>query len=177
VARTSGKIGVRYFATAAGREREVELSEEGVRLDGRSVHAELARLPGGHEGHVRLGDRGYSFSARRVDDGWEIQIAGRRIVVRVEDERTRAIRELAGQAAGPVAARDLRAPMPGLVARVLVEPGQTVHEGTGLVIVEAMKMENELMATAPGRVATVEVAEGDTVNQSDLLVTFEREEE
>ncbi len=168
---------MKFYATAGGQERVVELTDEGVRLDGRPVHAELARLPSGHEGHVRLGDRGYSFSARRADDGWEIQIAGRHIVVQVEDERTRAIRELAGEAAGPVAAHDLRAPMPGLVVRVLVQPGQTVEEGTGLVIVEAMKMENELTATAPGRVAKVEVAEGDTVNQSDLLVTFEREEE
>ena len=67
--------------------------------------------------------------------------------------------------------------MPGLVVRVLVDPGQVVSAGTGLVVVEAMKMENELVAETDSTVSSVEIQEGATVNQNDLLVTFTREDE
>ena len=164
---------MKYYASLDGETREVELTEEGIRLDGEAVPAELARVPGSPERHLRMGDRGFLFSARRVDGGWEIRAAGRTLVVAVEDERTRAIRELAGHPVGGPRARELRAPMPGLVLEIGVEPGQEVQKGDALVIIEAMKMENELRAEAAGTVAAVEVEEGQTVNQNDLLVTFE----
>ena len=76
------------------------------------------------------------------------------------DERTRHIRSLTGgaeRARGPVM---LRAPMPGLVVRILVEPGQEVAAGAGLVVLEAMKMENELKAPAAGTVGAVRAQAG-----------------
>lgn len=163
---------MKYYASVAGREREVELTEEGIRLDGRAVRAELARLPGRPERHLLLGLRGVLFTARRVEGGWTLELGGRRIQVQVEDERSRTLRELAGGGARTVAGAEIRAPMPGLVLRVLVEPGQPVEAGAPLVVVEAMKMENELRAPAAGRVAEVEVEEGQTVNPQDLLVSF-----
>ena len=66
--------------------------------------------------------------------------------------------------------REVHAPMPGLVLRVLVEPGDEVAEGQGVVVLEAMKMENELTAPAAGTVAAVHVAAGDAVAKNDLLV-------
>jgi len=168
---------MKYYVTVDGEAREVELTEEGLQLDGWPIHAELASVPGTPEGHLRLGDRGYPLTGHRVKGGWQIEIAGRKLVLGVEDERARAIRELAGEAASSPSTRDLRAPMPGLVVRVLVDPGQAVSAGTGLVVVEAMKMENELVAETDSIIASVEVDEGDTVNQNDLLVTFARENE
>ena len=85
----------------------------------------------------------------------------------------RAIRELSGVIGGSAPSRDLVAPMPGLVLRVLVEPGQQVEMGTPLVVIEAMKMENELRSETSGVVGAVEIAEGDTVNRDDPLVRFE----
>lgn len=168
---------MKYYVTVDGDTREVELTEEGLQLDGRPIHAELASVPGSAEGHLRLGDRGYPLTGHRVEGGWTIEIAGRKLRLGVEDERARAIRELAGEAASSPSTRDLRAPMPGLVVRVLVDPGQVVSAGTGLVVVEAMKMENELVAETDSTVSSVEIQEGATVNQNDLLVTFTREDE
>ena len=64
--------------------------------------------------------------------------------------------------------------MPGLVLRVDIEEGQEVAEGQGLLIVEAMKMENELRARATGRVRRVHVAAGESVRRGDILIEFER---
>lgn len=164
---------MKYYVTLDGRTREIELTPDGVRMDGREVPAEIATLPGTSLRHLRIGDRGWLLSAERTEDGWAVRLGGRRAEVHVEDERTRAVRELAGAGAPGEGPRELRAPMPGLVVRVLVEPGHEVEAGDGLVVMEAMKMENELSARGAGTVAEVRVEEGQTVNQDDVLVTLE----
>jgi biotin carboxyl carrier protein len=91
----------------------------------------------------------------------------------VVDERTRHVRSLtsgAGQRRRPAA---LRAPMPGLVVRILVEAGQEVGIGAGLVVLEAMKMENELKAPAGGTVSAVQVRAGEAVEKGQVLVEFQ----
>ena len=90
----------------------------------------------------------------------------------VVDERTRHLRSLtavARAATGGV----IRAPMPGLVARVLVEPGSPVAAGAGVLVLEAMKMENELRTTAAGVVAAIRVSAGETVEKGQVLVELE----
>jgi len=89
------------------------------------------------------------------------------------DLRTEAdlLLERFGLDTGDAAAdREIHAPMPGLVLRVLVSPGDTVEAGQGVVVLEAMKMENELAAPAAGTVAAVHAAPGDAVAKNDLLV-------
>lgn len=68
---------------------------------------------------------------------------------------------------------EVRAPMPGLVLSLGVEEGQIVATGDGLVVLEAMKMENELRAAAPGTVRSIHVVRGDAVGKNDLLVEIE----
>jgi pyruvate carboxylase subunit B len=104
---------------------------------------------------------------------WSLEIGGDRWEVEVVDERTRHIRSLTAGAwrqRGPVI---LRAPMPGLVVRVLVEPGQEVAAGSGLVVLEAMKMENELKAPAAGTVGAVRAQTGQAVEKGEVLVEFQ----
>jgi biotin carboxyl carrier protein len=69
--------------------------------------------------------------------------------------------------------RDVRAAMPGRVVRVLAEAGQMVEPGTGLLILEAMKMQNEVRSPGAGRVAALRVSVGDTVASGQVLVTLE----
>jgi biotin carboxyl carrier protein len=89
------------------------------------------------------------------------------------DERTRAIREMAGVKEGTRGPKALRAPMPGLVVKVEIREGDAVVEGQGLVIVEAMKMENELKAEGEGRVARILVEPGQAVEKDQVMVEFE----
>lgn len=165
---------MKYFVTLSGESREVELSAEGVSLDGERHSAEVATVPGTTLRHLRLEDRGFTMTARRSDEGWVFRVAGRSVRVEVEDERTRAIRQLAGRGEEGKGERELRAPMPGRVVRLLVEPGQAVEAGDGLVVMEAMKMENELSARGAGTVEELRVEEGQTVDQGAVLIVLER---
>jgi pyruvate carboxylase subunit B len=99
-------------------------------------------------------------------DGWRFE-------VEALDERTRAIRELSGASAGPSGPAPLKAPMPGLIVRVNVQVGDQVQAGQGIVVMEAMKMENELRATAAGKVKSVLATPGTAVEKGALLVELE----
>jgi biotin carboxyl carrier protein len=102
-----------------------------------------------------------------------VRINGVRRACRVLDERTKLL-EMMGMSvtAGP-GSGDVQAPMPGKVLQVLVAQGDDVEEGTPLLVLEAMKMENVIKATAPGKVASVPVSEGQAVEKGALLVGFE----
>jgi pyruvate carboxylase subunit B len=104
---------------------------------------------------------------------WTIGLRGERWEVEAVDERTRHIRSLTGAVAGDRGAAPLKAPMPGLVVRILAEPGQGVTRGAGVVVLEAMKMENELKAPADARVKAVRVRPGEPVEKGQVLVEFE----
>src|SRR5690606_4305070 len=100
---------------------------------------------------------------------WVVHADGGRLEAEVVDERTRAIRALTSASAGPRGPRPVRAPMPGLVVRILVEAGEHVAAGQGVAIVEAMKMENELKADAPGVVSRVTVQPGQAVEKGAVM--------
>lgn len=164
---------MKYYTTVDGETVRVELTADGVRIGEEERKAEMAAVPGGAVRHLRLGKRGIRFTAHPREGGWTVEIGGRRFQVDVEDERARRIREMTGGGPEARGASEIRAPMPGLVVRVEVEPGQEVEPGTGLVVMEAMKMENELEAERAGTVVSVDVEEGTTVEQGTLLVTIE----
>jgi biotin carboxyl carrier protein len=164
---------MRYLVTVAGRTIEVELSPEGVKVDGRPVAAELQAVPDGPVRSLILDGASHRLVAHPVEPGrWELQLGGERLTVEVVDERTLRIRAMTGASAGPAGPRPLRAPMPGLVVRVEVAEGDAVSPGQGLVIVEAMKMENELRADAAGRVKAVHVRPGEAVEKDQVLIDF-----
>jgi len=166
---------VKYFVSVGEVVHEIDLGADGVRWDGEVHSVDLATVPGTTLRHLRVGDRGHRLAARKKDGIWHIEIGGRTLRLRVEDERTRAIRELTGTGAAEDGPSELRAPMPGLIVRIEVEAGQVIEAGAGLVVIEAMKMQNELKAPAGGIVASVDVEEGQTVDRDELLIRLERE--
>jgi biotin carboxyl carrier protein len=131
------------------------------RLEARSCGA-------GDDLTLRLGDR--VFRVERLG-GHRWRVNGREVESRVLTELEH---RFAGFGAGEddEAAHRLEVPMPGKVVRVLVAPGDEVAKGQGVVIVEAMKMENELKAPRAARVAAVHVQEGQGVEKGTLLVEF-----
>ena len=162
---------MKYFVTIDGRERVIEVDGERVVVDGEVFEAHLSTVPGTPLRHLLLDAASLTLTMDRPDAGiWEISVHGGRQRVEVLDERTRHIRSLTGPAAARAGAANLRAPMPGLVARVLVEGGQQVEAGQGLIVLEAMKMENELRAAAAGWVESVAVIPGQTVEKGQVLV-------
>jgi pyruvate carboxylase subunit B len=165
---------VKYFVSVAGKEFTVEVDGDRVSLDGRAVVAHLERLAESPLRHLLLGQESHSLALEPAGRGnWRAERHGERWEVEVVDERTRHIRSLTGAGQKPAGPPVLRAPMPGLVVRILVEPGQPVAAGAGLVVLEAMKMENELRAVVDGVVRGVLVRPGQAAEKGQVLIEFE----
>ncbi len=156
---------------------QVKVDGRTARLEGTGDEARVLEGGCGRSLILSVGDRPHRLYGVRVGEAaWEIHHRGRSYQVEVADERSWRVRQAQGDRATAAAGLEpLRAPMPGLVLRVDVEKGQEVAAGQGLLIVEAMKMENELRAGAAGRVRRVHVAAGASVGRGDLLVEFEQD--
>lgn len=168
---------MRYHVTLGGRTFEIDLGPDGPLVDGRRVDAELAAVAGTPVRHLRLDGRSLLVHAvpGSAPGEWRLRLNGDTFSVEVLDERRRAIQAMTAGASRVRGPSPIRAPMPGLVVRVDVEPGQSVQPGQGLVIVEAMKMENELRAEAAGVVARVLATAGQAVEKGTVLVEFQAE--
>jgi biotin carboxyl carrier protein len=162
---------MRYHVTIAERTYLVELVPDGTRIDGESADVDLTRLGDTAVHGLALDGSSHRVIARPNGAGvWELTLDGSPLRAEVIDERTRALREMTGDTGASAGPRPLTAPMPGLVVKVEVAAGDLVKAGQGLVIVEAMKMENELLAGSAGRVHKVLVEAGQTVEKGDVLV-------
>ncbi len=167
---------MKYQITLDGRVWEVAAEGDRVTVDGTSHLAELRAVPGTPNRLLVIDGRSWSLPVLAAGRGrWDVLDHGERRELLVLDERQAHIRSLAGSGTQRSGLQVLKAPMPGLVVRVLVEPGQKVVEGTGLIVLEAMKMENELKATGPAAVAEVSIRPGQTVERGQELIRFAAE--
>ena len=165
---------MRYFVTIGERELEVDLGPEGVRVDRKEVQVDLVEMDGTEVHTLLLGGKSHRILAtKNGSEEWTLHLSGRQLRAQVVDERTRAIKEMTGIKGGTGGPKSLRAPMPGLVIKVDVEEGDEVSPGQGLVIVEAMKMENELKSDGGGRISRILVAPGQIVEKDQVLVEFQ----
>ena len=174
---------MKYAVMVAGRTFEVEVDGHRATVDGQPLDAHLAPVPDTPLHHLLLAGHSWTVAAQPLeglgDEGgqrWVLGAVGQRFDVEAVDERTRQIRALTGRRRPAHGGGIVAAPMPGLVVRVEVTAGQRVEAGAGLVIVEAMKMENELRAPRAAVVAAVHVAAGQTVEKGAPLVTLESPE-
>jgi len=160
-----------YHVTVRDRTYVVELGTEGASIDGRTVDVDFAAIEGSPVRSLVLDGTSHRLVASRSGaERWDLHLRGRLVRADVVDERTRVIREMTGSAGGPTGPSPILAPMPGLVVRVEVQEGDVVQAGQGVVIVEAMKMENELTSQADAIVTRVHVTEGQAVEKDQLLV-------
>jgi biotin carboxyl carrier protein len=146
-----------------------------VVVDGRTVEIDSQQLSGALEVEpgvysVLLGGASYEIRILPAAGRLIASVAGRRFAVEVRDPRDAGRNSLAAIGSGR---QNVTAPMPGKVVRVLVEKGDQAEVGQGLVVVEAMKMQNELNAARPGRVMEIRAREGETVGAGDILVVLE----
>lgn len=166
---------MKYIVDVNGDRVTVELTGgDEVRVGDRVLRARLTDVEGTPVSLLSVGDQVHRVIARRGDarGRYTIALDGHAFAVEALDERTRAIRDLSAASAAAAGPSPLVAPMPGLVVRVQVAPGDQVAGGQGLVVMEAMKMENELRAAAPGVVRAVHTAPGTAVEKGALLIEF-----
>ncbi|MGO8948112.1 MAG: biotin/lipoyl-containing protein [Ktedonobacterales bacterium] len=186
---------MRYMVSVNGRKHTVELEENGhirrLILDERTVTIDWRLIsrdqsdPYPSDSRADLysllvGDRSYAAYARLLQETGSDEMPGRKIEVlfhgrphrvEVQDARSEVLASLAG---GPHASGEatIRAPMPGLVADVMVAIGDEVHRGQTIVVLEAMKMENDLTTPRAGRVRAIRVNKGQSVSQNEVLATI-----
>jgi biotin carboxyl carrier protein len=165
---------VKYRVHIGPHAIDVELEEGRVVLNGTPVEAHLTAVPGTPLYYLRLGDESWTVAADELDPAgrWALDLLGERVEVTVADERTQETPAPAGARPAASGGATLQAPMPGLIVRVAVSVGERVEAGAGLVVVEAMKMENELRAPQSGVVTAVHVAAGAAVEKGAPLVTL-----
>ena len=119
---------------------------------------------------VLCGTRSYDVRVTQSHEGFVVELAGKRLVFDVEDPREVSRR---GGGPGNQDRQNVSAPMPGKVVRVLVEEGAEVTKGQGLVVVEAMKMQNEMKAPKAGKVIALTARAWASVTAGQVLVTLE----
>jgi len=143
-----------------------------ITLDGVPVDADIRCIDGSSYSIVVRGIS-YRFRVHASDGRYEVNVDGVPVTVTVDNERTRLLRQYTTAAAQRSAVALVAAPMPALVVRVGVSAGDAVTQGQGLVVLEAMKMENEIRAPRSAVVKQVHVSAGKAVEKGEPLVTLE----
>ncbi len=136
-------------------------------VDGRAVQADLRQVRGPLY-HLMLNDEVFAVQFDHAKN--EVLLGAHTFAVQVEDERSAAIKKSRRNAQSETGIIHLKAPMPGLIIRLEVRPGDVVNKGQGLAVIEAMKMENEIKAPLAGTITEIKVAPLTTVEKGASLL-------
>jgi biotin carboxyl carrier protein len=162
-----------YDVSIDGKQYRLELDRgEGrwrCRLDGREIEVD-AVLARPDVLSLRIGNQAYEVKCERVASDLHLWVGSARFAAEVRDPRSLRGRVRALDDHGP---RKLTAPMPGKIVRVLVSQGADVEAGAGVLVVEAMKMQNEIRSPKKGKIQQILVSEGAAVNAGDVLAIVE----
>jgi biotin carboxyl carrier protein len=168
---------MKYDVFINGASRRVEFSQQphatlvrvNAVVDGRNIEADVARiLPGIYS--ILLGGRSLEVTVEETAQGFLVRVAGREFQIEITDPRSWRRRrggsiELAGR-------QQVAAPMPGKIVSVLAAQGQKVEAGQGLLVIEAMKMQNEIRSPKSGTVERLLAKEGQTVGAGEILAVI-----
>jgi biotin carboxyl carrier protein len=164
---------LKLWVTLEGREAEVTFRTEGERLileaDGRRIEADFVRLPDGEVYSLLIDGRSHVVRVSQTAEGLDVELRGMVIPVEVKHPLEKMLQASSG---ARVAGRGetVSAPMPGVVVAVRVRAGDVVRAGQSVVVVEAMKMQNELAVMHDGIVSEVLVGERAAVSAGQALV-------
>jgi acetyl/propionyl-CoA carboxylase alpha subunit len=165
---------MKYIATIAEKEYEIEiLSETRVLIDDVPHEIDFKRLRQYLSFSLLVDGKSYETNIYQDNNDWEVLLRGRQFTVDVEDERDRRLRLAAGHISVHKGKLVLRAPMPGLVIDIPVAEGDQVTKGDVLVILESMKMQNELTAPRDGKVTRIQAKVNDNVERKESLLVLE----
>ena len=163
---------MKYVATVEGKDFLVDIiDEKHVSVNGRTYEIDFVTVSGQPVYSLIADGMSHESYIARGDDGWQVLLRGRLYPVIVEDEREKRLRAAAGGGVAESGEFNLKAPMPGLVVAVPVEDGQEIKKGQVLLILESMKMQNELKSPRDGKVSRIKVKPGESVEQKQALLS------
>jgi biotin carboxyl carrier protein len=162
---------MKYIAEVDGLEFPVEIIDERhVRFGDEVLEVDLAAVSGEPLYSLVVNNESFEGYVYPDEEHWQVHLLGQFYQVRVEDEREKRLRSADKGVERPDAEFVLKAPMPGLVVAVPVSEGQQVEKGQTLLVLESMKMQNELRAPHAGTVARLRVKAGESVQQKQILL-------
>ncbi len=165
---------MKYATTIDGKEYIVEIIDERhVSVDGKVIEVDFESIEEQPVFSLIVDGKSYESYVYRTEEDLEVLVKGRLYHAQVEDERERRLRAASGGAVAQSGPFQLKAPMPGLVVAVPVSEGQEVKEGDVLLILESMKMQNELKSPRDGVVGRIHVGAGDSVEQRQKMLSVE----
>ena len=162
---------MKYVATIGDQSFEIEIqSDGGLLMDGQQLTADFQSVADQPVYSLLLDGQSYEASIHLTDDAIQVLLQGQLFDVHVEDERQRRLRQSSGGQVIQSGDIHLKAPMPGMVIAIPVEQGQEVTSGDNVIILESMKMQNELKAPRDGVISRLRVKPGDNVDQNQVLL-------
>ena len=164
---------MKYYARIGMNEYEIEIDKDQVSINGETVEVDLRQSGVPELYSVLFGGHSYDMLIEPQRFSYNITFRGEQFQVQVEDERTRKLNTGRKAPALPHGELAIRAPIPGLVVKITVNEGDEVVDGQPLVILEAMKMENEIRSLRAGKVLSVKVTPGQRVEQNEVLLVVE----
>lgn len=163
---------MKYVTTIDEQEYTIEiLDEHHVRVNDELHLVDLESVGDQPVYSLLVGGRSFEVHVYPAESDYQVLVHGRLYLARVEDERERRLREALAGAVPENREFQLKAPMPGLVVIVPASEGQLVEKGDVLIILESMKMQNELKSPRSGKVSRVRVKAGDSVEQKQTLLS------
>ena len=163
---------MKYITTVDGKEFEIEVvDEKHIRIGDRLLEVDFESVNGQPVFSVILDGKSYESFISESDEGWQVLMRGRQYQITVEDEREKRLRAAAGGGVAEGGEFNLKAPMPGLVVAIPVSEGQEIKKGQVLIILESMKMQNELKSPKDGIVERIRVKAGESVEQKQALLS------
>ncbi|MFQ5407291.1 MAG: biotin/lipoyl-containing protein [Anaerolineales bacterium] len=162
---------LKYIAIVGDQSFELEINDDRhITVNGETLEIDFQPVGDQPLYSLIIGGRSYEAHVESAAEGWRVLHRGNLYEVSVMDERAQRLAQAGGSRAASSGEFTLKAPMPGLVVSVAVAAGQTVEKGDLLVVLESMKMQNELKAPRAGTVSHVRVKDGDSVEQNQTLV-------
>lgn len=163
---------MKYITTIGNKEFTVEvIDEKHVNINGKVMTVDFAAVSNQPVYSLLIDGQSHEAYVYPGDENWEVLLRGRLYPAAVEDEREKRLRAAAGGGVAEGGEFHLKAPMPGLVVSIPVAEGQPIKKGDVLLILESMKMQNELKSPKDGTVQRIRVKAGETVEQKSTLLS------
>jgi acetyl/propionyl-CoA carboxylase alpha subunit len=164
---------MKYIAMIDDQKFTIDITRQGeITLDGEAINASLKQSLDQTIYSIIVDNQSYDVRIYPGEDFYTVEVGGEIYEITVEDERTHRLAGLKSSLGAMTGEYVLKAPMPGVVVDVPVTEGQEVTKGKTVVVLESMKMQNELKSPRDGKIHAVRVAKGDRVELNAIMVTI-----
>lgn len=164
---------MRYITTINGEEYTIDVGEDQtIIVNDKPYEIDFQQLGNGGLVSLLLNTQSFEGAVNETEDGWQVLLRGEVYEATVQDERVYRLAKARGELSADTGEVTIKSPMPGVIVKVPVAVGDIVANGQTVLILESMKMENELKATRDAVVLEIKVTAGSAVEKNEVLVVI-----